>query len=123
MRDVTLVDVECTSKIMIVQGKPESLIGLRSVFRIISHGVPCRGSRVRKPSTSQQAPVDKPVGCIMESISRLRAILLTSLGSRGAQHGEQELFDELMVHQQRLLTLLDVGPRNAQEQREIESGE
>lgn len=59
----------------------------------------------------------------MESISRLRTILLTSLGARGAQHGEQELFDELMVHQQRLQTLFDVGPRNSQEQREIESGE
>ena len=58
----------------------------------------------------------------MESISRLRTILLTSLGSRGAQHGEQGLFDELMVHQPCLLKLFDVGPRNPQEQREIESG-
>lgn len=59
---------------------------------------------------------------IMESISRLRTILLTSLGSRGAHHGEQELFDELLVHQECLLNLFDVGSRNAQEQREIESG-
>jgi nuclear pore complex protein Nup205 len=58
----------------------------------------------------------------MESISRLRTILLTSLGSRGAQHGEQELFDELMGHQQCLLKLFDVGARSPQEQREIESG-
>ncbi|KAF7966977.1 hypothetical protein HWV62_36310 [Athelia sp. TMB] len=58
----------------------------------------------------------------MESVSRLRTILLTSLGARGAQHGEQELFDELMVHQQCLQKLFDVGPRSAQEQREIESG-
>jgi nuclear pore complex protein Nup205 len=58
----------------------------------------------------------------MESISRLRATLLASLGTRGAQHGDQELFDELMVHQQCLLKLFDVGPRNPQEQREIESG-
>ena len=59
----------------------------------------------------------------MESVSRLRTILLTSLGARGAQHGEQELFDELMVHQPCLQKLFDVGPRSAQEQREIESGE
>lgn len=59
----------------------------------------------------------------MESISRLRSTLLTALGSRGEQHGEQELFDELLVHQQRLLKLFDVGPRSPQEQREIESGE
>jgi nuclear pore complex protein Nup205 len=58
----------------------------------------------------------------MESISRLRTILLTSLGVRGAQHGEQELLDELMVHRPCLLKIFDVGPRNQQEQREIESG-
>lgn len=59
---------------------------------------------------------------VMESISRLRTIILTSLGSRGAHHGEQELFDELLVHQERLLKLFDVGLRNSQEQREVESG-
>lgn len=59
---------------------------------------------------------------VMESISRLRTIILTSLGSRGAHHGEQELFDELLVHQERLLKLFDVGSRNSQEQREVESG-
>lgn len=59
----------------------------------------------------------------METISRLRSVLLNSLGSRGLQHGEQELFDELMVHKTRLLHVFDVGPRNTQEQRDIESGE
>lgn len=59
----------------------------------------------------------------METISRLRAVLLASLSPHGSQnHGEQELFDELMVHQSRLLDLLEVGPRNQQEQRELESG-
>jgi len=58
----------------------------------------------------------------MESISRLRAVLLDSFGPRGSQRGGQELFDELMVHKTRLLSLFDVGPRNAQEQSEIQSG-
>ncbi|KII84114.1 hypothetical protein PLICRDRAFT_702060 [Plicaturopsis crispa FD-325 SS-3] len=58
----------------------------------------------------------------MESISRLRTALLTSLNPRGPHHGEKELFDELMVHTPRLLALFDVGPRSQQEQREIESG-
>jgi len=59
---------------------------------------------------------------IMESISRLRGVLLSALGSRGLQHGEQELFDELMVNRLHLLNLFDVGPRSMQEQREMESG-
>ncbi|KAJ7279033.1 hypothetical protein C8J57DRAFT_1434189 [Mycena rebaudengoi] len=49
----------------------------------------------------------------MESIGRLRLVLLNAIGGRGLQHGEQELFDELMVHKSR---------RNPQEQRELESG-
>src|SRR6202167_2892836 len=77
-----------------------------------------RESRLAKLTVNHRSVL----GHIMESISRLRTILLTALGSRGAQHGEQELFDELMVHQQCLLKLFDVGPRNPQEQREIESG-
>jgi nuclear pore complex protein Nup205 len=58
----------------------------------------------------------------MESISRLRAVLLNSFGPRGSLQGEQELFDELMMHKTRLLHLFDVGPRNAQERSDIESG-
>jgi len=58
----------------------------------------------------------------MESISHLRAVLLSSLSPRGLQHGEQQLFDELMAHKTRLLNVFDVGPRDAQEQREIEAG-
>ncbi|GLB44615.1 putative nuclear pore complex scaffold, nucleoporins 186/192/205 [Lyophyllum shimeji] len=58
----------------------------------------------------------------MESLSRLREILVRVLDSGVVPHGEHELFDELMVRQSRLLRLLDVGPRNPQEQKEIESG-
>jgi nuclear pore complex protein Nup205 len=57
----------------------------------------------------------------MESISRLRSVLLNSLSSRG--HGEQELFDELMLHKQRLIELFEVGQSSQQEQQELQSGE
>ncbi|KIJ60466.1 hypothetical protein HYDPIDRAFT_98637 [Hydnomerulius pinastri MD-312] len=56
----------------------------------------------------------------MDSISRLRNVLATTLSSRG--HGEQELFDELMVHKSRLRELFQVGPCSPQEQRELQSG-
>ncbi|KAJ7830504.1 nucleoporin Nup186/Nup192/Nup205 [Mycena olivaceomarginata] len=58
----------------------------------------------------------------METIGRLRLVLLNAIGGRGVQHGEQELFDELMVHKSCLVNLFDVGARNPQEQRELESG-
>ena len=58
----------------------------------------------------------------MQSVSRLRELLVTVLDTGLLDHGEQELFDELMVQKPRLLRLLDVGPRNAAEQKEIESG-
>lgn len=58
----------------------------------------------------------------MESISRLRSALYKALSPTNVQYSEQELFDELMVQKPRLLKLLDVGQRNLQEQREIESG-
>ncbi|KAJ6619045.1 nucleoporin Nup186/Nup192/Nup205 [Mycena sp. CBHHK59/15] len=58
----------------------------------------------------------------MESIVRLRVVLLNAISGRGIHHGEQELFDELMVHKSTLLNLFDVGARNPQEQRELESG-
>ncbi|KAF9238369.1 nucleoporin Nup186/Nup192/Nup205 [Melanogaster broomeanus] len=56
----------------------------------------------------------------MESISTLKSVLSTTLTSRG--HGEQELFDELMVHKSRLRDLFDVGQSSPQEQRELQSG-
>ncbi|KAF9463318.1 nucleoporin Nup186/Nup192/Nup205 [Collybia nuda] len=58
----------------------------------------------------------------MESISRLRELLLRALNTRESYHTEQDVFDELMVQKPRLLSLLDVGGRSQQEQREIESG-
>ncbi|KAJ7682921.1 nucleoporin Nup186/Nup192/Nup205 [Mycena rosella] len=56
----------------------------------------------------------------METIGRLRVVLLNTLN--GVQSGEQDLFDELMVHKSCLVKLFDVGARNTQEQRELESG-
>ncbi|KAJ4481027.1 nucleoporin Nup186/Nup192/Nup205 [Lentinula aciculospora] len=58
----------------------------------------------------------------METISQLRNSLLAALSDRGAQNVEQELFDSLMVHKSRLASVFDVGNRNPQEQKEIESG-
>lgn len=58
----------------------------------------------------------------MESIGRLRLVLLNAIAGRGAGHTEQELFDELMIHKPSLLNLFDVGARSQQEQRELESG-
>ncbi|KAF8878281.1 nucleoporin Nup186/Nup192/Nup205 [Gymnopilus junonius] len=57
----------------------------------------------------------------MNSIHRLRDALVNVLAAPD-HHGEQELFDELMVQKPRLLKLFVVGPRNNIEQREIESG-
>lgn len=58
----------------------------------------------------------------MQAISRLRELLVKVLDTGLLDHGEQELFDELMVQKPRLLRLFNVGPRNAAEQKEIESG-
>ncbi|EJD04791.1 uncharacterized protein FOMMEDRAFT_153883 [Fomitiporia mediterranea MF3/22] len=58
----------------------------------------------------------------MESISSLRSILISTLTGGDSQDGEQELFDELSSNKKRLLNVFDFGPRNAEEQREIESG-
>lgn len=55
----------------------------------------------------------------MESIFRLRSCILNAIGNHGSQ---QELFDELRIHRPQLLKLFDVGKKDAQEQREIESG-
>ncbi|KAF9074489.1 nucleoporin Nup186/Nup192/Nup205 [Rhodocollybia butyracea] len=58
----------------------------------------------------------------METIYQLRSYLLAALDGHGAQNGDQELFDALMLHKSRLASVFDVGIRNAQEQKEIESG-
>jgi len=58
----------------------------------------------------------------MNTIHRLHEVLSRVLASPEASHNGQELFDELMIQKSRLLKLFDVGPRNPQEQRDIESG-
>lgn len=60
----------------------------------------------------------------MDTIFRLREALTRVLGYSVEDEvpGDQELFEELMVQKPRLLSLLDVGQRSAQEQREVESG-
>ncbi|CDO70405.1 hypothetical protein BN946_scf184999.g46 [Trametes cinnabarina] len=58
----------------------------------------------------------------MASVSRLRAILQSAFSSRGLPNGEQEFFEVLISHKPQLVNLYDVGPRNPQEQRELESG-
>ena len=58
----------------------------------------------------------------MNSIHRLREVLSRALTSPEICRNEQDLFDELMVQKSRLLKLFEVGPRNSQEQREIETG-
>ena len=57
----------------------------------------------------------------MESISHLRSVLVNSLNARG-QHGEQNLFEELMAHTSCLRNVFNVGPPSAQERRDIEAG-
>jgi hypothetical protein len=64
----------------------------------------------------------KPMSTGMNTIHRLREVLSRVLASPDTSHNGQELFDELMVQKARLLKLFDVGLRNPQEQREIESG-
>ncbi|KAK2465538.1 hypothetical protein APHAL10511_002430 [Amanita phalloides] len=58
----------------------------------------------------------------MESISHLRDILLRILSGHASPEIEQEAFDELMLQKPRLLNVLDVGQRNPEEKREVESG-
>ncbi|ESK89924.1 nucleoporin [Moniliophthora roreri MCA 2997] len=58
----------------------------------------------------------------METISRLRAVLINALDNRGSQYAEQEVFDELIIHKPRLVKVFDVGIRDVEQQKEIESG-
>jgi nuclear pore complex protein Nup205 len=57
----------------------------------------------------------------MDSPSHLRAILRKILDN-GTLHGEPELFEELTLNRDTLLRLFDVGGKNANERRELESG-
>ncbi|TFY64741.1 hypothetical protein EVJ58_g2418 [Rhodofomes roseus] len=58
----------------------------------------------------------------MASVTQLRTLLLSAFSPRGLQNGEQEFFEELMAHKPLLTNLYDIGPRNPQEQRELETG-
>ncbi|KAF9815688.1 hypothetical protein IEO21_04405 [Rhodonia placenta] len=58
----------------------------------------------------------------MASVSQLRSGLLSAFSSRGLQNGEQQLFQELRAHRALLMNIYDVGPRNQQEERELQSG-
>lgn len=57
----------------------------------------------------------------MEQISALRGLLLDVL-SNGVDDGEQDLFEELTFCRPQLLKVFNVGPRSAEEQREVDSG-
>ncbi len=84
-----------------------------------------RGSRasVARGSAARTDLVLYPhLSLLMSSVSRLRAILSSAFSSRGLPNGEQEFFEELMAHKPQLVSLYDVGPRNPQEQRELEAG-
>ncbi|KAF6749589.1 nucleoporin Nup186/Nup192/Nup205 [Ephemerocybe angulata] len=58
----------------------------------------------------------------MDSIYRLRDALSRVLAGEDDSQVDQELFEELMLQRPRLLSLLDVGQRSPQEQKEVESG-
>lgn len=58
----------------------------------------------------------------MNGIHRLRDVLSRTLSSPEIAN-DQELFDQLLVQKPQLLKLFEVGPRNPQEQRGIESGQ
>jgi len=58
----------------------------------------------------------------MESLSRLRSILLTTLEPQNNNVDEQELFDLLVLHRRNLINLFDVSPPSDDERRELQSG-
>jgi nuclear pore complex protein Nup205 len=57
----------------------------------------------------------------MESLPRLRSILLTTLDPQN-NIDEQELFDLLVLHRRNLINLFDVNPPSDDERRELQSG-
>lgn len=69
--------------------------------------------------------VQRVLHASMDSIFKLRDALarVLSYAPEDEPEGDQELFEELMLQKPRLLSLLDVGQRSPQEQKEVESGE
>lgn len=59
----------------------------------------------------------------MTSLADLKTTLYSALSSGGDVAAEQELYEDLMAHKPTLVNVFNVGPRNPQEQKEIESGE
>ncbi|KAF8272691.1 nucleoporin Nup186/Nup192/Nup205 [Lactarius quietus] len=57
----------------------------------------------------------------MESLPRLRSILLTALEPQN-NIDEQELFDLLVLHRRTLIDLFDINPPSEHERRELQSG-
>ena len=57
----------------------------------------------------------------MESLPRLRSILLTTLEPQN-NIDEQELFDFLVQHRRNLIDLFYVNPPSEDERRELQSG-
>ena len=57
----------------------------------------------------------------MESLPRLRSILLTTLEPQN-NIDEQELFDLLVLHRRNLIDLFDINPPSEDERRELQSG-
>lgn len=58
----------------------------------------------------------------MDCVHRLRDLLLKVLSANVTLELEQELFEELLIQKPCLLNVLDVGQRNPEERREVESG-
>jgi len=79
-------------------------------------------TRNKRDATQLQLAIAAKPSTQMNTIHRLREVLSRALTSPEICRNEQDLFDELMVQKSRLLKLFEVGPRNSQEQREIETG-
>lgn len=81
------------------------------------------GTQLSLPYASLDSDVSVP-GMAIQSASRLRSVLARVLRQDTTITGydEQEVLEELSLHKQLLLRLLDVGGRDAGERREVESG-
>jgi nuclear pore complex protein Nup205 len=57
----------------------------------------------------------------MESLTRLRSLLLNALEAQNAID-EQELFDLLVLHRRNLVNLFNTKPPSEDERKELQSG-
>ncbi|KAI0789160.1 nucleoporin Nup186/Nup192/Nup205 [Abortiporus biennis] len=60
----------------------------------------------------------------MASLASFRTTLISTLKSQSSQHAssEQDLYEQLMAHKSTILSVFDVGGRNANQQKQLESG-